>query len=134
MLCSCEKALIKRFQPYERRYFSDETFGLGYLEWLNATDKHRRLNVIQQEVNRAAYFSDPNVTWTFRNIAGTALEDGAEIAVATCKVPNPDVQVHPDTAIGITISEGGIIGELRTQINNISDAVHLVFFESQRFF
>jgi len=72
---------------------------------------------------------DRNVRWDYLPTSSTPLEDGADIAIAWCSLPDPEVHMHPDNTIDVTISEGRVGATLRIQLELIASAVHKVFYE-----
>ena len=133
MLGGPEQTLVEWFQPYNRQHFSRETFTLGYLEHLGVVDKHRRLNVLQQVMHGRTHVVYPHIRWDYPPASDTPLGDGGDIAIAWCSAPDPDVYMHPDNAIDVTIGEGRITATLRLQLEAVTTAVHKVFYEFRDF-
>lgn len=131
MLGAPEQTLVERFQPYDGRYFSPEALSLGFLEDVHIIDKHRRLNLIQQVVQNRTYLEDPDIRWEF---SGKPLKEGAIVAIAHCSVSKPEVQMHPNTSIGVSLCEQRILAPIGDQLELVSRAVRRVLLEFATFF
>jgi len=109
-------AIIERNQPYHR--------GNAAFRWLYVlarVDRHRKLNLLYQQISALSWVGDPDGDWIeFRSYE--ALEDGAVIGrFRWTSDPDPGMQFH--FACDVALSDGKQIERTRLLTNWIYDRV-----------